>query len=107
MKKTSWLPNCSKIVLMLALIIPLIEVSGTPAVSQGVQLWNKNCKKLYKKWEAASKHKAFATTNPGANPDAQACGYSWAYATKDGAENSAIAACKRERQGTCWIIRSE
>ena len=107
MKKTNWLSHSSKIVLILALVIPAIEASRAPALSQGVQPWNKNCKKLFKKWESASKHKAFATTNPGANPDGQACGSSWGYPTKNRAESSAIATCKKEQGGNCWVIRSE
>lgn len=107
MIKTNWLSCSYKIVLIFALALPAIEATNAPALSQGVQPWNKNCKKLFKKWEAARKHKAFATTNPGANPDGQACGSSWGYATKNSAESSAVAACRKQQGGSCWVIRSE
>ena len=111
MNCTNWLSHSSKIILVFALILPLVELSNAPASAQGLELWNKDCLKAYKKWKTEAKHKAFAVSNSGAGGgNGQSCGLSWAASTKSGAESAAIKSCeteKRYRSGKCYVTKSE
>lgn len=100
--------NNSKLVTTLSLIASIIAFSMVPAFSQGIQPWNKECKKILKKWETSPKHKAFATTNPNSGAgNYQACGASWGHSSKGNAEADALESCRKMRHAQCWIIRSE
>lgn len=100
--------NSSKLGMALSLIISIIVFSTVPAFSQGIQPWNRECKKIFKKWEASPKHKAFATTNPNSGAgNSQACGASWGHSSKSNAEADALESCRKMRHAQCWIIRSE
>jgi hypothetical protein len=108
---TSWLSSCIKIVLAIALSLSLLELSGSPVLAQGLELWNKNCKKDYKKWTSAANHKAFAVSNSTAGGgNGQSCGSAWKYPTKDAAESAAVKSCESEKQyhsGKCYVMKSE
>jgi hypothetical protein len=108
MNRASWPSHSAKIFLGFALFLPFIELSSAPALSQGLELWNKNCQRQHKKWKSTAKHRAFAVTNSmsGAG-DGQACGWASGYATRTAAESAAIKSCKSARFGSCWIMTSE
>ena len=45
------------------------------AAAQGIEFWNKECRKLLKQYDGKSRHKAFAASNMGAGGrQGQACG---------------------------------
>jgi hypothetical protein len=111
MNRTSWLSRSYKIILVAAVVLTSIEPFVTPAHAQGLEMWNTNCKKAYKKWKTLATHKAFAVSNSSSGGgNGQACGYSWAASTKSAAEQSAIKSCEAEthyRSGKCWVSKSE
>jgi hypothetical protein len=107
MKPVSSVPLLAAIVLLIAFSWTLAGISIQPAAAQGVQIWNKPCKKAFKQWQNAQKHKAFATSNPNTNSGGQACGSAWSHASKSAAEKAAIAFCRKGNYGMCWVIRSE
>jgi hypothetical protein len=107
MKKTNLLCHCTSIAFVIAVLLPLTQISPTPVFAQSIGLWNTNCKKLYKQWQAAPNHKAFAVTSATASNYGQACGASWGNSTKKNAESNAIKACKGQRLGTCWVTKSQ
>ena len=110
MNYSSWLLHPVKIVLLFALMLPLVELSRTPASAQGLEAWNKPCLIAYKKWKSLAKHKAFVVSNSNAGGGlGQSCGYSYANSTKAGAENAAIKSCETEKHGSgrCYVMKSE
>lgn len=79
-----------------------------PVAAQGVEFWNKACRKLLKQYAGKPHHKAFATSNSSSGGGSgQACGMSWSAGSKKQAEDDAIKSCKSQRAGNCWVIRSE
>jgi hypothetical protein len=83
--------------------------SSSSASAQGVESWNKECRKLLKQYPSKPRHKAFATSNPNSGSGSgQACGMAWSAGSKKQAETDAIKVCMSERHtGTCWVTRSE
>ena len=74
MKPVSSVPLLVTIALLIAFSWTLVGISTPPAAAQGVQFWNKPCKKALKQWQNAQKHKALATSNPNTSSGGQACG---------------------------------
>ena len=111
MKHTGWLSKIHKIMLLAALTLPSIETFGTPAHAQGLELWNTDCLKAYKKWKTLASHKAFAVSNSNAGGgNGQSCGYSWSTPSKSAAEKLAVKSCEEEksfRSGKCYVTKSE
>ena len=111
MGPTRWLSPSHKFILAAAVILFSGEVSGLPASAQGLEFWNKDCQKAYKKWKTSASHKAFAVSNSSAGGEiGQSCGYSWSAPSKSAAENSAVKSCegeKRYRSGKCYVTKSE
>ena len=111
MNGTSLLSRSFKFILACALMLPLVELSKAPALAQGLEFWNKNCQKEYKKWKSTAKHRAFAVSNSNAGAgDGQACGWASGYSTTSAAESSAIKSCEAEksyRSGRCYVMKSE
>ena len=111
MGDTSWLSKSCKIILIAAVILSSIEPRVTPAHAQGLDFWNTNCLKAYKKWKTLAPHKAFAVSNSNAGGGiGQACGYTWAAPTKSAAEKAAVKSCEGEksyRSGKCYVTKSE
>jgi hypothetical protein len=111
MNNTSWLSQSYKVMLVAAVMLASIEPLVTPAHAQGLDLWNKNCLKAYKKWKTLANHKAFAVSNSNSGGGiGQACGYSWSGPTKSAAEKAAIKSCEGEkvyRSGKCYVTKSE
>jgi hypothetical protein len=97
--------------LVAAVMLPSIEPFVTPAHAQGLEFWNKNCMKAYKKWKTLANHKAFAVSNSNSGGGiGQACGYSWSAPSKSAAEKVAIKSCEGEklyRSGKCYVTKSE
>jgi hypothetical protein len=92
--------------LLLSAMVLSLEGKTSPASAQGVEEWNKGCRKLLEKWEAAPKHKAFATSNPNSGGAFfQACGSAWGFPSKSAAEAGAVKSCEQLRKGRCWVIR--
>ncbi|MGB9142208.1 MAG: hypothetical protein WCB71_08420 [Aestuariivirga sp.] len=111
MSPTRWLSPSHKFILAAVVILFSGEVSGLPASAQGLEFWNKDCQKAYKKWKTLASHKAFAVSNSSAGGEiGQSCGYSWSAPSKSAAENSAVKSCeseKRYRSGKCYVMKSE
>lgn len=79
-----------------------------PAAAQGVEFWNKECRKLLKQYEGKARHKAFAASNMASrNNMSQACGIAWGAGSVKQAEDGAVKACKSQHAGSCWVTRSE
>lgn len=79
-----------------------------PAAAQGVEFWNKECRKLLKQYEGKPRHKAFASSNMGSGGrQAQACGAAWSAGSKQQAEDAAVKVCRSQKSGNCWVTRSE
>jgi hypothetical protein len=79
----------------------------TPSYAQSLEFWNTNCRKLYKQAQSKPKHWAFAVTSTAGDGSSQACGAAWAESSKKAAERSAIAECKKQRSGACYVTKSE
>lgn len=110
MNHTNWLLHPVKIVLLFALMLPLVELSRTPASAQGIEFWNKPCLKAYKTWKSLAKHKAFVVSNSSAGGGGgQSCAYTHGASTKAAAENAAIKSCEAEKHGSgrCYVMKSE
>ncbi len=108
MDRANWLSKSCKIMLVAAVILPSVELSLTPAQAQGLDMWNRNCLKAFKKWKTLGRHKAFAVSNSGSGGgNAQACGYTWSAPSKSAAEKGAITSCQGERVGKCYVTKSE
>ena len=79
-----------------------------PAAAQGVEFWNKECRKLLKQYDGKPRHKAFAASNMGAGGrQGQACGIAWGAGSKKQAEEFAIKVCRSQKSGNCWVTRSD
>ncbi len=79
-----------------------------PAAAQGVEFWNRECRKLLKQYEGKPRHKAFASSNMGSGGrHAQACGAAWSAGSKKQAEDAAVKVCRSQKSGNCWVTRSE
>ena len=79
-----------------------------PAAAQGVEFWNKECRKLLKQYDGKPRHKAFASSNMGSGGrQAQACGVAWSAGSKKQAEDTAVKVCRSQKSGNCWVTRSE
>jgi len=108
MNCADWLSRSIKIVLAIALNLTLVQLSGGPAHAQGLELWNRNCQKEYKKWKSSANHKAFAVTNSvTATGEGQACGWTAGHPTKSAAESAAIKSCQSAHYGICRVMKSE
>ncbi len=111
MNCTSRVSKFCKILLAAAMISVSCESFAAPAHAQGVEFWNKDCLKAYKKWKTLANHKAFAVSNSNSGGGlGQSCGYSWSAPTKSAAEKAAVKSCegeKRYRSGKCHVTKSQ
>jgi hypothetical protein len=86
----------------------LYGLRPTPAVAQGgLEMWNKECKKLLKQYAEKPRHKAFAVSTASSSRAKQSCGVAWGATSKKQAEVDAVRLCNSERAGACWVVRSE
>jgi hypothetical protein len=101
-----WFHAILVIIVVFAFTAPFV----VPSHAQGLETWNRNCWKSYKKWKTLANHKAFAVSNSSyGGHDSQTCGYSWGAPTKAAAEQSAIKFCEgpKYRPGKCRVTKSE
>lgn len=93
----------------LALVtLGLLEFSNL-GHAESIGFWNKPCKKAYANWKKHSGHKAFVISGDAYVQGGQACGWVFNAASKAAAEQSALAACKKNRHGgsTCRVMSSQ
>lgn len=94
--------------LILVLSVLASEGAHNTVSAQGVEFWNKQCRKLLKDYATKPRHKAFAVSNANSGAGgAQACGMTWSAASKKQAEKEALEVCRGQRAGNCWVNRSE
>jgi hypothetical protein len=102
------LSRACKVSALLATMLLVLGGPGTSVSAQGIEEWNRECRKLLNRWETAPKHKAFAASNPNSGAFFQVCGLAWGAPSKKAAEASALKACQAPPQrARCWVTRSE
>lgn len=89
----------------IAVVIAATGAGQQSAVAQGIHPANRGCLKLYKQWQAAKQHKAFAIAN---GTNIQSCGVTWGYPSKEAAVKAANEWCRKVAQGEqCYVSKSE
>ena len=85
-----------------------IALATAPQVShaQGLEIWNRNCMRLYNKWKRQPRHKAFAVAT---SARMQACGAAWKARSVKAAKQTALKACRSaaEDNAPCRITKAE